>query len=108
MKFSKFIGSSVNLEKLVAFLIVILLLSAFSCQTQTSVQMLKDHESLQQKIDDAILKEDPMKEVQELLPQIQKYDIVDSAWIDGYSFWIQYKNGGKQMWLIPLPNKNLN
>ena len=70
--------------------------------------MEDEYKIVQEKMDSALMSDDPLKAFQDLLPEINKYNCVDSAWIEGPAAWIQYHKGGKQSWFISTEGKNTN
>ena len=74
-------------------------------ESQTSA-IHRDHEAISQLLDAALLSEDPRREFQNALPRVRAFATVDSAWMDGNSFFVVYKEGGLVSWTAP-PGRNV-
>lgn len=66
----------------------------------------RDHEAISRILDAAILSEQPAREFQKALAEVRTFPSVDSAWTDGYTFFVMYKQGGLVSWTAPPEPKN--
>ncbi len=66
----------------------------------------QDHAEISKLLDEAILSEDPLRSFHAVLPKIQSFASVDSAWISGNTFYVRYKNAGNVSWTAPIKNTN--
>ena len=74
-------------------------------ESQTSA-IHRDHEAISRLLDAALLSEDPRREFQNALPRVRAFAAVDSAWTDGNSFFVIYKEGGLVSWTA-TPGRNV-
>jgi len=69
-------------------------------ESQTSA-IHRDHEAISRLLDAALLSDNPRREFQNALPRVRAYATVDSAWTDGTTFFVLYKEGGIVSWTAP-------
>jgi hypothetical protein len=78
-----------------------LLFCSCSAEKQGAMDIRRDHEAISQLLDSAVLSDSPAREFLKALSAVRGYASVDSAWIDGVSFFVRYKNGGIVTWTAP-------
>ncbi len=66
----------------------------------------RDHAAISRLLDAALLSEHPRREFQDALPRVRAFATVDSAWTDGNTFFVIYKEGGLVSWTAP-PERNV-
>jgi hypothetical protein len=60
-----------------------------------------DHEEIEAILDKALLSDNPAQEFISVLPRVRSYGSVDSAWIEGKTFYVKYTHGGTVTWIVP-------
>ncbi len=70
--------------------------------SQHNSNIKHDNVEISKMLDQAILSPSPVDSFQVLLPKIRSYPTVDSAWINGRNFFVQYKGGGVLSWTAPI------
>jgi len=75
------------------------------CGSSKLHKMENDITIIRNKMDEALLTDNPMEAYKKLLPEIMKDTLVDSAWITGYTVWVKFKEGGKMSWFVPVNDK---
>lgn len=63
----------------------------------------RDNAEISKILDAALLSEAPIDSFRVALPKVQSYPTVDSAWIDGSTFFVKYKQGGIVSWIATPP-----
>jgi hypothetical protein len=61
----------------------------------------RDHEAISRILDAALLSDKPTQEFQRALVTVRSFASVDSAWTEGVSFYVKYRNGGIVSWTAP-------
>jgi hypothetical protein len=61
----------------------------------------RDDLAIRQMLDSAVLSEAPAQAFARALPMVRAHASVDSAWTDGPSIFVRYKNGGIVTWTVP-------
>jgi hypothetical protein len=87
---------------LYAFQILLLLLS-FACAFEGvhTSGISRDHAAISKLLDAALLSDNPRSEFQTILPEVRSFSAVDSAWTDGTTFFVRYREGGIVSWTVP-------
>jgi hypothetical protein len=61
-----------------------------------------DHEAISRILDAAVLSSSPVREFARALPEVRTFASVDSAWIDGATFFVKFRDGGGPVsWTAP-------
>jgi hypothetical protein len=85
--------------------IIIMLLMAFAgCgqhDSQSGDSLKRDHAAISKMLDSALLSEAPIDSFRVVLETVKSFPSVDSAWIDGVTFYVKYKQGGILAWTAP-------
>ena len=66
----------------------------------------RDHAEISKMLDAALLSDSPVASFRSVLKRVQSYPSVDSAWIDGSTFFVKYKHGGVLSWIVTPPKPN--
>lgn len=66
----------------------------------------QDHAEISKMLDKALLSEDPLRSFHDVLPKVQSFASVDSAWISGNTFYVRYRNAGSVSWTAPMNKSN--
>jgi hypothetical protein len=82
-------------------LMVGLSLSGCATDKPPAPDLKRDHEAISRILDAAVLHATPWSEFTKALPAVRAYSSVDSAWTDGITFFVRYKNGGIVSWTAP-------
>lgn len=90
------------LAPLWALLLLVALSSGCANETSQNSALRRDHEAISRLLDAALLSDDPRQEFQSALPKVRAFSTVDSAWIDGHTFYVVYKQGGLVSWTARL------
>lgn len=88
---------AINLIKKTLIVGVIL----FSCVSPKETKMNNDqYKEIKTMLDSAMLCKDPIKKFNEILPNILNLSVVDTAWITNIGFFVKYKKGRTESWLL--------
>lgn len=77
------------------------MLSGCTGQTSGTFDVQRDHKAISLIVDAAVLSDNPPREFRKALTQVRSFSSVDSAWTDGVTFFVKYKNGGTVSWTAP-------
>jgi hypothetical protein len=69
-------------------------------ESRNADTLKRDHEEISTLLDRALLSESPIDTFKVLTGKIRSYPSVDSAWVEGGTFFVKYKNGGTVTWTI--------
>jgi hypothetical protein len=61
----------------------------------------RDHKAISALLEAAMLSDQPAREFRAVLPKVRAFPSVDSAWTDGISFFVKYREGGTVAWTAP-------
>lgn len=61
--------------------------------------MKSDYQSIKIILDSAIISNEPNRKFMEALPKVKQFSTVDTAWINGSSFFVKFKKGGTVSWM---------
>ncbi|GEM_PF-3180062 len=70
-------------------------------ESHTPIDIKRDHAEISKLLDNVLLTASPVDSFQVLLQKVRSYPSVDSAWINGKNFFVQYKGGGIVSWTAP-------
>jgi len=70
------------------------------CKSVGSSEMKNDYAKIDAILDKALLSDNPHKGFQIALPEVKKFQSVDTAWINGNVFSVKFKMGGTVTWII--------
>jgi len=87
-------------------LLLFALLGGCTHQESQTDAIRRDHEAISRLLDAALLSDNPRREFQNALPRVRAFATVDSAWTDGTTFFVVYKEGGLVSWTVP-PNQDV-
>lgn len=90
---------------LIASLLSLTLLGGCTHQESLTTAIQRDHEAISRLLDAALLSDNPSLEFQNALPRVRAYATVDSAWTDGTTFFVLYREGGMVSWTAPPGRK---
>jgi hypothetical protein len=97
-----------NQTKHVMFGILMTVLALGACgrmDSQNENSIKRDHAAISKVLDSALLSPSPLDSFRVALPKVKAYPTVEKAWIDGLTFFVQYKQGGVVSWTVPPPTK---
>lgn len=83
-----------------AFLVIIIVVLQSSCKMTNKTSFTDQRNEIKTILDSAMLCDDPLGKFNEVLPRIKDYKVVDSAWILDLGFYVKYKGGGTESWLL--------
>jgi hypothetical protein len=89
-----------------AMLLLVVLLGGCMHEASHAPDIRRDHEAISRILDAAILSEQPTREFQNALTKVRAFPSVDSAWTDGNTFFVVYKQGGLVSWSAHPEKKN--
>lgn len=95
--------------KRIITLLPMILVGFMTCghhDSQGPDSLKRDHAEISKILDAAMLSEAPVDSFHSALRKVQSYPTVDSAWIDGLTFFVKYKHGGIVSWIVPPPTPN--
>jgi hypothetical protein len=93
---------NVVLIKVVAIALPLVPLPACMHQnSQTDSEIKRDNAEISRLLDEALLSSSPIDAFHALLSKVRSYPSVDSAWVNGRTFFVQYKGGGVVSWTSP-------
>jgi len=82
--------------------LVLLIFAGCVSQTPGAFNVKADHEAISRILDAAVLSSTPAREFEKALPEVRAFASVDSAWTDGTTFFVKYRNGGGPVsWTAP-------
>ena len=70
------------------------------CKSSDNMQIEDEYTEIKAKMDKALMSDQPLEAFEKIIPDINKYESVDSAWIAGISVWVKFKKGGKLSWMM--------
>lgn len=91
---------------LITLLLLLALLGGCAHQESQTSAIHRDHEAISRLLDAALLSDNPRREFQAALPRVRAFATVDSAWTDGDTFFVIYKEGGLVSWTA-TPGRNI-
>jgi hypothetical protein len=89
-----------------AMLLLVILLGGCMHEASHAPDIRRDHEAISRILDAAILSEQPTREFQNAVTKVRAFPSVDSAWTDGNTFFVMYKQGGIVSWSAHPEKKN--
>jgi hypothetical protein len=89
-----------------SLLLLLVLLAGCAHEASHTSAIQRDHEAISRLLDAALLSDNPRREFQDALPRVRAFATVDSAWTDGNTFFVVYKEGGLVSWTAP-PGRNV-
>ncbi len=91
-----------TIMRLDIFILAVIIVSSGCCgSSDTSMDIRKDHAAIKELMDKSILSADPIASFQVNLPTVRSFTSVDSVWVSGRVFYVQYKKGGLVSWTAP-------
>jgi hypothetical protein len=85
-----------------AFEILLLLLPVGCAYEGVHISAIgRDHAAISKMLDAALLSDNPRRDFQTILPEVRSFSAVDSAWTDGTTFFVRYREGGIVSWTAP-------
>lgn len=99
---NSYIINLARISKIVSLLLVgtCFLVPACRESKDSKTSMVNQHKEIKTLLDKAQASDDPIKAFQMALPEIQRYAVVDSAWISGLTIYVRYRDGGIVSWMI--------
>lgn len=74
------------------------------CAVRDSYDSVKrDHARISAMLDAALLSKEPKLSFTALIDTVGSFPSVDSAWVEGTTFFVKYRDGGTLMWTAPPP-----
>jgi hypothetical protein len=75
-------------------------------QAERDDRIKRDHAEISALLDKALLSPSPVDSLKALIPKVKSFESVDSAWVSGSNFFVQYKHGGIVSWIVPPKSTN--
>lgn len=86
---------------LTALSLAVLVLFGCASEKPGALDVKRDHEAISRILDAAVLSNEPARAFEKALVVVRSYSSVDSAWTDGFTFYVNYKSGGTVSWTAP-------